>query len=391
MKTYEITVGTLTPNTVFTGCALREEELVPEVSEDMVRIVPEYERVGKGEVLFAEKSLINATGGSLISDGNEAAGKRIRAFASSFTSEDFYRVYQLKDGIRSDVKGYSDLLENAGQGGSLVSMWNGIVSYLPDGMEELTEQDILSEGFEWDELTSGPVHASAKIATSEKWSLIIPVSARQVIDLYGDRTIRVHFLSDGESETGEVSWLQNSNKKTFLKLSFSSGMVRYLDSRFLKVRLEKNTASGIKIPLSSLVEKDFYIIPDEYRYLSGNGSGVSFMKISGQNNDRAMTRVVTPTVYAHIDGCYYVDKSSFSEGDRLLKPEDTEEYLIGETESLSGVFQVNNGYAVFRLVEELDRNEEFCLVREDSSYGLNPHDFIVFDGSAVDEKMIITE
>lgn len=44
-------------------------------------------------------------------------------------------------------------------------------------------------------------------------------------------------------------------------MTFSSGMIRYAGDRFLDVELVTNTKTGLKIPVSSIVSKEFYTIP----------------------------------------------------------------------------------------------------------------------------------
>ena len=41
---------------------------------------------------------------------------------------------------------------------------------------------------------------------------------------------------------------------------------------FLEVELVINTQSGLKIPVSSIVEKEFYTVPREFMTLGDNGS-----------------------------------------------------------------------------------------------------------------------
>lgn len=48
------------------------------------------------------------------------------------------------------------------------------------------------------------------------------------------------------------------------KITLKNGMVRYASERFLKVELVIHTKTGLKIPLSSIVDKKFYIIPSDY-------------------------------------------------------------------------------------------------------------------------------
>ena len=56
---------------------------------------------------------------------------------------------------------------------------------------------------------------------------------------------------------------------------------------------------------------------------------------------------------------------------------------------LEGVYGMNKGYEVFRQIEILDQNEEYCIVAKGTSYGLQPFDYIVLDGESVKEEEIL--
>ena len=51
---------------------------------------------------------------------------------------------------------------------------------------------------------------------------------------------------------------------------------------------------------------------------------------------------------------------------------------------------MNKGYAVFRRIDTLQSNEEFCLVKKDTLYGLSEFDQIVLEGESVQEEDILT-
>ena len=86
---------------------------------------------------------------------------------------------------------------------------------------------------------------------------------------------------------------------------------------------------------------------------------------------------------------YYVDKSSFKEGDALINTDTGEKYVIGETDTLEGVYCINKGYAVFRRIEILDENEEYAIVSKNTTYGLSRYDHIVRNADKVKEEDIL--
>ena len=86
---------------------------------------------------------------------------------------------------------------------------------------------------------------------------------------------------------------------------------------------------------------------------------------------------------------YYVDKSDLKAGDVLVKPDSQSRFEIKETGSLEGVYSINKGYAVFRQISVLDKNEDYCIVETGTPYGIAQFDHIVLDGSTVNEETIL--
>ena len=66
----------------------------------------------------------------------------------------------------------------------------------------------------------------------------------------------------------------------------------------------------------------------------------------------------------------------------------SDRYISGDTADLDGVYCVNKGYAVFRRVVILDKNEAYCLVSKGTSYGITQFDNIALDASRVRESQI---
>ena len=79
----------------------------------------------------------------------------------------------------------------------------------------------------------------------------------------------------------------------------------------------------------------------------------------------------------------------FQDGDYIVLPDSNERYQIGQKESLQGVYNVNRGYAVFKQVEILDENSEYCIVQKNMDYGLRTYDQIVLNASMVTEHDIL--
>ena len=75
----------------------------------------------------------------------------------------------------------------------------------------------------------------------------------------------------------------------------------------------------------------------------------------------------------------------------LIKPESTETYTVNETKPLTGVYNINRGYAVFRKVTILCESDEYYIVEEGDAYGLSNYDHIVQDGTSIDQDEVVFE
>ena len=98
---------------------------------------------------------------------------------------------------------------------------------------------------------------------------------------------------------------------------------------------------------------------------------------------------VTTTLYEMKNGRYYIDDSVLSEGDIIVKDgSTTDRYIVRDTDDLEGVYCMNKGYAVFRKVNILDKNENYCIVEKGTPYGIAQFDNIVQNASSVKESQI---
>ena len=75
---------------------------------------------------------------------------------------------------------------------------------------------------------------------------------------------RVKFLKDDATQISLLTIVTGEDGNYYGKITFSRGMIRYSGDRFLNIELVTNTQTGLKIPLSSIVKKNFYVIPKEY-------------------------------------------------------------------------------------------------------------------------------
>ncbi len=115
------------------------------------------------------------------------------------------------------------------------------------------------------------------------------------------------------------------------------------------------------------------------------------MEKGKKKGESASKEFISTTLYAENDDLCYVDTAAFPEGSILSKPDSNDRYVVEDTAALEGVYCINKGYAVFRFINILDQNEEFCIVEKGTAYGIAQYDHIILDASQVKEEDIVVQ
>ncbi len=286
--------------------------------------------------------------------------------------------------------------------GTLSSENDGIVVYATDGMENLKEEELTPQIFDKKTYkkenlkTGAQIHKGDplyKLVTNDNWSIVIPISEKQASRLESMRQIKVKFLKDNESETGQMSILAVKGE-LYAKISFDSGLIRYINDRYLDAELVTNTKSGLKIPVSSIVKKNFYTLPAEL-LTKNEDNELGFFREIKDKDGKVKTEFISATIYARktpedsTQELLYLDTDTLTKGDVLVNTDNNIRYSVEDMAPLEGVYSMNKGYAVFRTISIIDQNKEYCIVDSKTRYGISQYDFIVLNGNTVKEKEIL--
>ena len=212
-------------------------------------------------------------------------------------------------------------------------------------------------------------------------------------DLEGRTKISIRFLKDNNSFTAPLELVQGADG-LYGVVTMKSSLVRYVTDRYLDVELILDRTKGLKIPVSSITEKYFVRIPEEYVTQNENSdSEVFLIRETFAKDGSSSTSNVTATVYSSNkeEGYYLISPGLFEDGDYVVMPGTSRKYQITDDvyETIQGVYNINKGYAIFREVTIVDENEEFCIVDPTDAYGLSAHDRIVLNASEVKDDEII--
>lgn len=418
---YSVKEGSLTSNSIYTGIALRTEEIVTGSDAGYINyFAREGTRVAVGNLVYTIdetgklSDYINTSesGENSLSDTDLFELKtEITSFISRFDRTNFSDVYNFKYSVEGTVLKLSNynILANADalNGTSGTSLINyryagksGIISYSVDGYENLKLEDMTAELFEQkdyekkhlvnNELIAGgdPVY---KLSTNEDWSIVIQVEEELAEELLEKEYVEVKFLKNQYTSWGKVDSYTNESGDTFVSLTFTNSMITFCTDRFIDIELLLEDEKGLKIPNSAIVEKEFYIVPKEYVAKGGNSGKDGVLLERYDENGNATTEFVETTIYDATDTEYYLDDTVLRANNYIVKPESTQKYAISKTGSLIGVYNINKGYADFKQVSILYQNDEYAIVKSNTVYGLNVYDYIVLDASTVNDNEFIYE
>lgn len=418
---YEVVEGSIVNDKSYTGLIFREETVK---TADKTGYINYYIREGKKAAVGARVYSLDETGqmkkfleenqdvGVSLSDDNlYDLKKQLTTACLTYSDDDFSGVYNEKYSLQAVVEenmnfnsldNMDAVLKESGINYEQVySDRSGIISYALDSYEGLTPTAVTESSFDKSNYTR-PVSKSGKplesgtpvykIITSEDWSIVFLISDEDKALYEGKDTIKLKILNGNLSLSGTYSLITGADGKSYGKVDFDKYMVQYVSDRFIDFEIIAVEAEGLKIPVSSVVSKEFYTIPKEYLSQGGDGSDTGFNKeVYSESGEPSI--VFTPTeIYNSTDEFYYVDKSEKSEfksGDYLIKPDSNERFQIGSVASLSGVYNINKGYSVFKQIKELSNNGEYYTIEKGTKYGLSVYDHIVLDAKTVTEGQII--
>lgn len=421
LSIYEVKQGYNADDFKFNGLIFREEKVITTNTAGYINYYhKDGDRVAKNSIIYsvdANKNsydLITSSDKTFKISKEESASIKgeILNFQKKYGNGDFSKVYSLKSELQNSAlqvindSQLANLNELLGQenGSSALNIertgTSGIITYNIDDYEKLsidtaTAGDLDPEEYKKTQLrTTDLVEKSSpiyKIITSDKWHVLILLNKDQYEALEELQYATVTFTEDGLKLNVPISVFQKG-KDYFAKIDMNKYMEKYLDKRFISIEITIDMAKGLKIPVSSITEKTVYQIPDEYFTSGGDSDSTGLIKEEKKLEDGEVVVSYTfiPTdIYYSEEGYKYIDGLLFTPGDVILDEKTQKKYEISKSDTLKGVFNINKGYAVFRRIEILFENEEYCIVKEGTSYGLSLYDHIALDASTAKEQAII--
>ena len=409
---YEIQIGSLSVAKTYTGIAIRQEELLRSPYTGYINYyIREGERVSSRDTVYSVDesgklaSLLN-TGNREDSSYTDAELSELRSeviqYDRMFDCKEFRSVYDFKYDLEGTVLKLANIsmyehMETLNQSslGGMVSLCSagktGYVVYSTDGYEGLTPEQITPEMFDQSKYEKSRVNNNdlieknatvGKLVTDENWSLIIPVEKDRSAVLEEEEYVKVKFVKTQETSWGQVT-IHHLADGDYAQLTFNNSCVAFCTDRYVDIELILDEVKGLKIPQSAIVEKEFYIIPAEYMTKGGPNGNYGVLKEKADENGNLVSSFIETTVYSSDDKEFYIDSIDIKVGDYICKPDSPDKMAVSRSGKLTGVYNMNKGYADFKQITKLDENEEYAIVSSNTKYGLTVYDRIVLDASSV--------
>ncbi len=410
---YMVESGSLVQEDTYTGLCIREEEVFKSTDSGLViYYASQGERVGAHTLVYSLDSggVINSMidsgekGQYIKSEDYKKITDLTKAFSLSYNSLDFTSVYSLKSSVNSSLRDSmnANALEALSESGDAVDLnlyyanTDGIVEYYTDGFESVTADNVSVEML--DQSAYSPIQLESnvsidkgdpvyKLVRNEAWDVVIDVSDETAQLLTEMGTVNVIFLSDHNSAYATATVYDDGTSK-LARLTFANSMERYADSRYLDIKLNLDTINGLKIPVSAITEKEFLIVPKDYASKGGDSDETGFL-VATDGSSGSDVVFESPDISYESDGYYYIDPEELSKGTTIVKPDSQDTYTLNDTETLSGAYCVNKGYAIFKKVNILYQSSDYAIIEPGIDYGLSQYDYIVLDATKVKEGQIV--
>ena len=419
---YEVAAGDIVKNTSHTGLIIRDESVMTAPGTGYVNyFVTAGKRVSVGSSVYS----LDETGGlsqylqnnsldtSSISDSDlRTIRKQLSSYSSSYSDENFSSVYSISSYVDSAILEYSGMntLDNLDQllsGTGITytrerSPYTGVMGLDIDGYEDLTAESVTADDFDrtnyrYTHVKSGSLVENGspvyKVIKSEEWSIVMQLTEEERLEYSTYTSLPITFSSLNIHVNAPYYQFTGVDGNYYGKLTLDKYMVDFYNDRFVTFDIDVDSSSGLKIPKTAVINKTFLTIPCEYLTKGGDGIDDGFLKqvyIDGVQ----YAQFTAADLYYNDGEKYYIDMSISSPiqpGDTILKPDTNEPLTLVDTATLSGVYNINKGYAVFKQIEVIDSNDEYYIIRRNQKYGLNVYDHILLDPTGFSEGDFIYE
>lgn len=416
-KFYEVAPGSNAEinSKTYTGLTLWDEKIVQADSSGYIEyFTREGSRISKNTTLYSIDSSGKLTdmltkdskNNKLSNENISSLNDLINDFSNDYDDMSFSDVYDFKSSLKGSVidlintKSIKKIAKKTGTSFSINKpKYTGIVLFHTDGYENFKTKNITESNFTrasrnvhsfntGDNVKSGD--SIYKVITDDEWSIAVPFDESDVEHYKDKKGVKIKFVNDNLETTANIKIITGKDGNKYGILTLSKYAIRFAKDRYVSIQIFDDSENGLKIPKSTLVRKDVYIIPKEYGLAGANSDKVGFNSQVDKDGSKE-TKVVYPPIAYSDSKYYYVSTDNFKAGDVLIKPNSLDTFVVKDKKSFKGVYNINNGYTVFVRVKILSETDEYYIVEAGNIFSLSIYDRIVLDGNSVKENQIVSQ
>lgn len=410
---YEVREGSILRDYSYTGFVMRDETVIQTEKEGYINYFAlEGSKVGAKTCVYtlSDNTLDLDTDSddeslTLTAEEQQSILLKTQSYTEGFKEQQFSDVYTLKDNISNILSGKSsqdrqtqlDAMSLEGKDGIQIcyAASDGVIIYSIDGYEDITEDTVTEAMISKDDYAVITIKNNTKVSAGtavykliqeNDWKIAILLSDENAKEMADMDSVKVRFTKDNETAWADLE-IKDRQGEHIAILSFDDSVVRYDDDRYIDIELIMEEEEGLKIPKSSVTEREFYLVPSDYMTLGGNSNSYGLLVDTGKDNPEFQS--VSIYYEDSENDMVYVDSSSLSKGTTIYKEDSATTYTLSERSPLQGVYCINKGYAEFRAVNILCESDAYYIIESDDTYGLSNYDHIALDGASVQEDDVV--
>ena len=352
---------------------------------------------------------------SLYDENTTLSSESIRSIKNSLVNDslsfdlmEFNQIYENKGSLDSEIldafnqsamEQISSNMDTAGLS-EYQAQTSGFLVLKTDTYDSLTADavtaDVLSgKNYESQIYKTGEKREAGSVAyksiADDTFTITFALSEEDENLFKNNTTMRIELEPLQTEVTGDFSITTASDGTHMGNIQLDKYGSSYLNERYITFKIKEESATGIKIPKSAVVEKSFLTIPQQYITKGGNNSSDGVYKQVVLEDGTGSVEFVPVSIYSSNETDYYIYTESLQAGDTIVKPGSQETYLLGVSAPLDGVYNANQGFCTFKRIEILSETKDngYYIVKEGTPYGITSYDYIVLDASGVEENEII--
>lgn len=428
--------GTLSYSDDYTGMVIKDETVITaDTSGSLKYFFPEGARVRNNNPVFGivtdqemmkilDEEIFRASQAlsaddSIFDESYDYLKGRIRNYVINQYSSDFSYTYDARQQIENDIAEIRNTVVIQQQGSSQISVLenqyedavslvratkSGLISYKIDGLE-----DINIDTFQFGDLARKTTvqDTSAKTVTDEGqpvfkiidnylWYVVAEIddACEKQLEIYGQSYKNIEFIDKDITIPLKIIDVVDEGEKTFLILESDRKISQFLSDRYVRFRINYETHEGIKIPETAVTTKTFAVIPSDFKTIINKQYAV-LKKVYSE--DAPGNETIDPSFIKSFkpmaDMVCVPLSDELSVGDTLSYTDEdtrvTTEFIIDETIDLEGVYVINKGFAVFKFIDTMYKENDYRIVASDMDYGVRIYDRIVSEASETEEYQVI--